>query len=80
MSQASSDIAETAEQGIDRAMQGALLAARSAAEAGSDAGQQVQQLASNFGRAVERSVQEQPTATLLMAAALGFVIGALWKS
>lgn len=80
LSQSGSEMGRAAGQGIDRAMQGARDAAHSVAEAGSEAGHQVQQVADNFGRAIERSVKEQPTATLLMAAALGFVIGALWKS
>jgi ElaB/YqjD/DUF883 family membrane-anchored ribosome-binding protein len=38
------------------------------------------EVAGNFRRAVDKSVKEQPMATLLMAAAVGFVLGALWKS
>jgi ElaB/YqjD/DUF883 family membrane-anchored ribosome-binding protein len=38
------------------------------------------EVAGNFKRAVDKSVKEQPMATLLMAAAVGFVLGALWKS
>lgn len=46
---------------------------------GREAGQQVQQVAGNIKDAVDRSVKEQPMATLALAAALGFVLGALWK-
>src|SRR5262245_35237986 len=49
-------------------------------EQGREAGQQVQEVAGNFKGAVEKSVEKQPMATLLMAAAVGFVLGALWKS
>jgi len=38
------------------------------------------EVAGNLRRAVDKSVKEQPMATLLMAAAVGFVLGALWKS
>jgi ElaB/YqjD/DUF883 family membrane-anchored ribosome-binding protein len=31
-------------------------------------------------KAVDKSVKDQPMVTLGMAAALGFVLGALWKS
>ena len=37
-------------------------------------------VAGNFKRAVDKSVKEQPMATLFIAAAVGFVLGALWKS
>jgi hypothetical protein len=30
--------------------------------------------------AVDRSLKDQPMATLAMAAVVGFVIGAIWKS
>lgn len=80
VSKAASDIAASAGHGIDRAMEGAQAAARQVADAGVDAQKSMQEVAGNVGRAVEKSVKEQPTATLLMAAALGFVIGALWKS
>jgi ElaB/YqjD/DUF883 family membrane-anchored ribosome-binding protein len=38
------------------------------------------EVAGNFRRAIDKSVKEQPIATLFMAAAVGFVLGALWKS
>jgi ElaB/YqjD/DUF883 family membrane-anchored ribosome-binding protein len=38
------------------------------------------EVAGNFKRAVDKSVKEQPMTTLVMAAAIGFVLGALWKS
>lgn len=37
-------------------------------------------MAGNVKDAIDRSVKEQPLTTLLVAAAVGFVIGALWKS
>jgi ElaB/YqjD/DUF883 family membrane-anchored ribosome-binding protein len=47
---------------------------------GREAGQQVQEVAGNLKGAVDKSVKDQPMATLAIAAALGFVLGALWKS
>jgi ElaB/YqjD/DUF883 family membrane-anchored ribosome-binding protein len=49
-------------------------------EQGREAGERVQEVAGNFKGAVDRSVKDQPMATLAMAAVLGFVLGALWKS
>jgi ElaB/YqjD/DUF883 family membrane-anchored ribosome-binding protein len=40
----------------------------------------VQEVAGNLKGAVDRSVKDQPMATLAMAAVVGFVLGALWKS
>jgi ElaB/YqjD/DUF883 family membrane-anchored ribosome-binding protein len=50
------------------------------AEHGRDAGERVQQVAGNMKSAVDKSVKDQPMATLAVVAALGFVLGALWKS
>ena len=40
----------------------------------------MQKVAGNFKSAVDKSVKDQPMATLAVAAAVGFVVGALWKS
>jgi ElaB/YqjD/DUF883 family membrane-anchored ribosome-binding protein len=50
------------------------------AEQGREAGERVQEVAGNIKGAVDKSVKEQPMATLAMAAVVGFVLGALWKS
>jgi ElaB/YqjD/DUF883 family membrane-anchored ribosome-binding protein len=47
---------------------------------GREVGEKVQEIAGNFKGAVDRSVKDQPMATLAMAAVVGFVLGALWKS
>jgi len=49
-------------------------------EQGRDASERVQEVAGNFKGAVDRSVKDQPMATLAMAAIAGFVLGALWKT
>ena len=54
-------------------------AASRAAERGRDAGERVQDVAGNFKGAVDKSVKEQPMATLALVAIAGFVLGALWK-
>jgi ElaB/YqjD/DUF883 family membrane-anchored ribosome-binding protein len=45
-----------------------------------EVGDRTGEVAGNFKTAVDKSVKDQPMATLAMAAALGFVLGALWKS
>lgn len=49
------------------------------AEQGREAGQRVQDAAGNFKGAVDKSIREQPLATLALAAIAGFVLGAMWK-
>ena len=49
-------------------------------EQGREVGGQVQAVAGNLKDAVDKSVRDQPMATIVIAAALGFVLGALWKS
>jgi ElaB/YqjD/DUF883 family membrane-anchored ribosome-binding protein len=38
------------------------------------------EVAGNVKGAVDKSIKDQPMATLAVAAVLGFVLGALWKS
>ena len=38
------------------------------------------EVAGNLKGAIDKSVKDQPMATLAMAAALGFVLGAIWKT
>jgi ElaB/YqjD/DUF883 family membrane-anchored ribosome-binding protein len=54
-------------------------AAGQVAEQGRAAGERVQEVAGNFKGAVDKSVREQPMATLALAAIAGFVLGAIWK-
>ena len=55
-------------------------AANRMVEHGREVGDRMQEVAGNFEGAVDRSVKDQPMATLAMAAVVGFVLGALWKS
>jgi ElaB/YqjD/DUF883 family membrane-anchored ribosome-binding protein len=65
---------------FDRAVEGADATIRSVAEHGREAGERVQEVAGNFKTAVDKSMKDQPMATLAVVGALGFVLGALWKS
>jgi len=38
------------------------------------------EVAGNLKGAVDKSIKDQPIATLAVAAAVGFVLGAIWKS
>ena len=49
-------------------------------EQGKETGEGIQEVAGNLKTAVNRSVKDQPVATLIVTAMLGFVLGALWKS
>lgn len=51
-----------------------------AVEQGREAAHQMQNAASNVQSAVNQSLKQQPMTTLAIAAAVGFVLGALWKS
>ena len=54
--------------------------AGAAADQMRDVSDRTGEVAGNLRRAVDKSVKDQPMATLLMAAAVGFILGALWKS
>ena len=49
-------------------------------EQGREAGERMQEVAGNFRGALDKSIKDQPMATLAGAAVVGFVLGALWKS
>jgi len=75
-----SDLAGRAGAKIDSALDTANDFAAGAAQKGRIAGQQIEAVAGNIKGAVDKSVAEQPMATLAVAAMVGFVVGALWKS
>ena len=45
-----------------------------------EAGHALQDVSGNVKGAVDKSIKDQPMATLAVAALLGFVLGAIWKS
>jgi ElaB/YqjD/DUF883 family membrane-anchored ribosome-binding protein len=55
-------------------------AAGRAAEQVREAGSGLQDVSGNLKSAVDKSLKDQPMATLALAAAVGFVLGAIWKS
>ena len=74
------DLATKAGNQIDKALEAAESKVRDLAERSGEAGEKVQEVAGNVKTAIDRSVHDQPMTTLAMAAAVGFVLGALWKS
>ena len=50
------------------------------ADQGREATEGVQVVAGNIKGAIDKSVSDQPMATLAVAAMVGFVLGAIWKS
>jgi ElaB/YqjD/DUF883 family membrane-anchored ribosome-binding protein len=45
-----------------------------------ETGEQIREVTSTVDAAVRRSLKDQPLATLAVVAALGFVLGAVWKA
>jgi ElaB/YqjD/DUF883 family membrane-anchored ribosome-binding protein len=83
----STKIQGTAEGLADKAtdtMRGAADKASDLAErtlaTGRDAAASVQEVSGTMRDALDTSLKQQPMATLAVAAALGFVLGAIWKS
>jgi ElaB/YqjD/DUF883 family membrane-anchored ribosome-binding protein len=74
------DLAEKASNQVDKMMTKAEAKMSDLAEQGGDARERVQEVAGNMKSAVDKSVKDQPMTTLLVAAAVGFALGALWKS
>jgi len=74
------DLKEKTTEQLGKAADQAERMANRMAEQGRDAGEHMQEVAGNFKDALDKSLKEQPMATLAMAAILGFVLGALWKS
>jgi ElaB/YqjD/DUF883 family membrane-anchored ribosome-binding protein len=75
-----SDLKDKATDQFSRAADQAQDMANRVAERGREAGAQMQEVAGNFKGALDRSISDQPMATLAAAAMVGFVLGALWKS
>jgi ElaB/YqjD/DUF883 family membrane-anchored ribosome-binding protein len=75
-----SAIKEKATEQLGRAAERAEGVANRVAGQGHEAGERMQQVAGNFKTALDKSVRDQPMATIATAAMLGFVLGALWKS
>jgi ElaB/YqjD/DUF883 family membrane-anchored ribosome-binding protein len=74
------DLKDKATDQFGRAADQAENMASRVAEQGREAGERMQEVAGNFKGAVDKSLKDQPMATLAGAAVVGFVLGALWKS
>jgi ElaB/YqjD/DUF883 family membrane-anchored ribosome-binding protein len=79
-SSSSSDFNRQATQQADRAIDAVKDTAQRLSDQGRDIQGNVQAVADNLGSAIEKSLKEQPYTTLALAAGMGFVLGAIWKS
>jgi ElaB/YqjD/DUF883 family membrane-anchored ribosome-binding protein len=73
------EMADTATDKLKDLIQSAEEIAAKAAAQAREYGEKAQQAVKNFKPYVDKSMKEQPMATLGMAAVIGFVLGALWK-
>jgi ElaB/YqjD/DUF883 family membrane-anchored ribosome-binding protein len=78
MTSLSEKIADQVGDATEAALNQVRCAVSSAAELG-DRAELTQDIAGNFQSALNKSLQDQPRATLAVAAILGFIVGALWK-
>jgi ElaB/YqjD/DUF883 family membrane-anchored ribosome-binding protein len=74
------DLKEKATEQFNRMADQAENVANQAVRQGREAGERVQEVAGNFKTALDKSIADQPMATLAVAAVVGFLLGALWKS
>ena len=77
-----SGIGELKDAALDQAERVSAQAERIAdgvADQAKQAGEKVREVASTVNATVRQSIKDQPLATLAVAAALGFALGALWK-
>lgn len=74
------DLKDSAMDQIEKTSAQASRAAESITKQARETGQKLQEAASNVDATVRQSINNQPMATLAVAVALGFVLGALWKS
>ncbi len=78
--QSSSDFTTRATDAVNKATEQIGDAGSNVAEHGREARDAVQKVASNFRGAFEKSLNDQPMATLGVLAVAAFVLGAIWKS
>ncbi len=75
-----SDIKQKATDQFGKAADQAEQMANRVADQGREAGERMQEVAGNFKSALDKSVKDQPMATLAVAGIVGFVLGAIWKA
>lgn len=74
------DLKDAAMDQIDKASAQAARIAEGVTDQAREAGEKVREVASTVDTTVRKSLRDQPMTTLAAVAALGFVVGALWKS
>ena len=79
-SDAVSDLKDKATDAFSGAADRAEKVVNKVADQGREVGENFQEVAGNVKGAIDKSVKDQPMATLAFAAAVGFVLGAIWKS
>ncbi|MGD9545705.1 MAG: hypothetical protein AB7F41_12465 [Methylocystis sp.] len=67
-------------QRINQTMEQAGSAISTAQEKGAEVADRTGDVIGNFRQAIEKSARTQPTTTVLMAVAAGFLLGAMWKA
>jgi ElaB/YqjD/DUF883 family membrane-anchored ribosome-binding protein len=75
-----SDLKDKATDQFGKAVDQAERVASRVSEQGREAGERMQEVAGNFKGALDKSIKDQPMATVASVALVGFVLGALWKS
>ena len=73
------DIADAAGERVKETVDSAQEMTSTIAEQARHHGERAQKAVKQFRPFVEKSLKEQPIATLAVAAAIGLVLGALWK-
>jgi len=73
-------LADIAGEQLEKVVSTVETAGEAVAARGRQATEQVQEVADNFKTAVDKSIKDQPITTLVVAAAVGFVLGAIWKA
>lgn len=68
------------QENVDKAASRVESAAETLSRKSREISDDVQTVTSNITDAVDKSLREQPYTTLAMAAAMAFVLGAIWKS
>jgi ElaB/YqjD/DUF883 family membrane-anchored ribosome-binding protein len=74
------DLKEMATDQIGKAADQAERMANRVADQGREAGERIETGAGNLKGALDKSIRDQPMATLAVAAIVGFGLGALWKA
>lgn len=65
---------------VEQALADVEVRTEQAKDLGRDAAKRAGEVADNMKGAIDKSLQDQPMTTLVMAAGVGFLLGALWKS